>query len=482
MSGPSDATRNVLWVAIDRFGQQAIGAIVLLVLARLLQPEEFGLVAMITIFISVSQSIADSGMAQALIRKPVITVEDRSTVFWFNLAIAIGLYGIIYIGSPAIARFYDQPALVDLTRVMALAIPFMALGIVQRADLAQRLQFKLEAMATFPAVVLSGAVSVILAWQGYGVWALAVQYVLMALASSLFLWMRVRSEVRFLWRKDVFKEHFGFGYKLMLSGLINTLFQDINKLVIGKAFGAAWLGFYAQGRKLQDLSTKNLINIIQKATYPMLSQSDQGGNLLQAYRKVVLLSSLGILPVVFFLVILAETVVVVLLGERWAPAAELLQISGLAGCLYHLHSINLNVLKVLGRSDLFLKLEILKKVNIVIALAIGVPLGIHGMLWMLVGASVVALFINTWYTERLIGYGFGSQIKDVAQVLLLCLAPVAIMLVARVMVPTASLPGLLSTMVAVILVYGVSIYLIRNEATHWFRYYGTPLIGRFIPR
>lgn len=459
------ASNGFFWVSVERFGQQAIQIVVVLVLARLLEPAEFGLVAMVTILLSVSNSLVDSGMAQALIRKPVITTLERSTVFWFNAGISLALFGIVVLGAPWVARFYGQPELTDLVRFMALVIPFNAIGLIQRADLNQRMAFKDETLAQIPALALAAVVAIVLAFNGAGVWALAVQQVLLAAFSSLILWVRVKSDIRMRWDGGVFRELFGFGYKLMLSGLIDTFFKDVNKLVFGKVFGPVTLGFYAQARKLQDISTQNLVSIIKKVTYPLLAQSGDTGRLASDYRKVVQLSSFAVLPVSFVWIVAADPVVLVLLGGKWAFAADILRITAISGMFYHLHVVNLNVLKVLGRSDLFLRLEILKKVNLVVALLIGVRLGFEPLLWLLVAASFIALFINAWYTRKLIGYGIGKQLMDVSHVLVCCLPMIGFLATFQTAFPVRDLVSLALLGLGASATLLLSIRLIRNEAS-----------------
>jgi O-antigen/teichoic acid export membrane protein len=465
MSDRRRAVNGFAWVAVERFGQQAIQIAVILVLARLLEPEEFGLIAMVTILLSVSQSLVDSGMGQALIRLPEITTVQRSTVFWFNAVVSVALFAVVYASAPWVAAFYEQPPLTDLIRFLALVIPLNALGLIQRTDLNQRMSFKDEALAQVPAMAVAGATAITLAYMGAGVWALAIEQVVLAGLSSLILWIRVRSDIRFLWDTSVFRDLFGFGYRLMLSGLIDTFFKDINKLVFGKAFGAATLGFYAQARKLQDLSTQNLVSIIKKVTYPILSQSGSPDRLASDYRKVVFLSSIGVIPLSAVLVLASEPVVLALLGQKWSFSAEILRITAISGMFYHLHAVNLNVLKVMGRSDLVLRLEIIKKANIALALVIGVPLGFMPLLWLLVAASFVALIINTWYTDRLIGYGIAKQILDVGQVGLLVLPMAVFLSVMQQVVRMDEVPVLAMVVAAAMILYAATIRLIRNEAS-----------------
>jgi len=420
MSLKSQATAGFFWVAIERFGQLFLQAILFVVLARLLTPQDFGLIAMLMIFFAVSQSFIDSGMGQALIREKEITDQDRSTVFWFNMLLSILFYIFLFVAAPYIAVFYKQPQLISLTRVMGLSIVFYGITVVQRAELTQKLNFKTQAYATLPAFAIAGCISIILASTGFGVWSLVAQYLLLAAGSSIFLWLMRPMKILLKWNRDSFARLFGFGYKLLLSGLLNTLFAHIHKLVIGKLFSASVLGFYTQAQKMRDIITHGLMSVIDKVSYPLLSKT--GGEvdrLKQNYRKMIKASSFIVFPSILLLMLLAKPIMMHVLGEKWLPAAPYLQIICTHGLLYHLHAINLNVLKVLGRSDLFLKLELIKKVNIALAIIIGIPFGIYGILIGQVISSYFALFINSFYTVKLLKYTYAQQGKDVLDVLLL---------------------------------------------------------------
>jgi len=422
MSLKVQASKGFFWVAIERFGQQILQSVIFIILARLLSPDDFGLVAMLMIFFAVGQTFVDSGMGQALIRKEEITDQDRSTVFWFNLLLSVLFYGLIYIAAPYIADFYERPELIDLTRVMGLAILFFGIAIIQRSEMTQQLEFKKQAYAQIPAMFVAGTVSIVMAYKGFGVWALATQYLLVAFCSSVILWVLQPSVIRFRFSKDSFNELFGFGYKLLISGFINTIYQHIYKLVIGKYFVASTLGFYTQAKKLQDLASKNLVGIIQKVTYPLLSKAGkEPERLKRGYRQVIQLSSFLIFPGMLLLILLAKPIIIFVLGPQWEPSVPFLQIVCLSGILYHLHAINLNILKVLGRSDLFLKLEIIKKINTTIAILVGLQFGIYGLLIGQVISSYIALIINTYYTAKFLEYSITEQLQDVLRILVLSL-------------------------------------------------------------
>lgn len=414
------AGQGFLWTALERFSQQLLSGITFIILARLLTPDVFGLAGMLMIFLALSQSFIDSGMGQALIREKEITDQDRSTVFWLNLFMSILFYILLYLAAPYISYFYGQVELTNLTRVMGLTVIFNGLAIIQRAELTQKLEFKMQAYAQIPAIIIASTVSITMAFLDYGVWALAAQYILVAFCSSLLLWLLAPAKIILSWSKESFRRLFGFGYKLLLSGLLNTTFDHIYKLIIGKYFLAATLGFYTQAQKLQNLASQSMIGVIQKVTYPLLAKTaGDDKRLKQAYRKVIQGSSSLVFPGMMMLIILAEPIMKYVLGEKWLPAAPFLQLLCLSGIFYHLHAINLNVLKVIGRSDLFLKLEIIKKVNITIAIIVGFQFGLYGLLIGQVISSYIALIINTYYTSRFLSYSIIEQFKDVAKVLLL---------------------------------------------------------------
>ena len=460
----SQASKGVIWTAAERFGQQLIQAVVFVILARLLTPEDFGLIAMLMIFFAVAQSFIDSGMGQALIRLKEITDEDRSTVFWFNLLISLLFYGILYAIAPAIARFYDQPALVDLTRVMGLAVIFFGIAIVQRSEMTQQMEFKKQAFAQIPAVLVAGVTSVTLAFLDYGVWALVSQYLLLALVSSIILWIQQPATIHFAFYRDSFNHLFGFGYKLFLSGLLNTVYSHIYKLVIGKFFPAATLGFYTQAVNVKKMVSNNFITVIQKVSYPLLSKTaDDSKRMKRGYRQVIQTSTFIIFPGMVLLFIFAEPLMVYVLGPQWHPAAAFLKIICVHGVWYHLHAINLNVLKVVGRSDLFLKLEIIKKTNITIAIIFGIQFGIWGLLIGQVISSYIALFINSYYTARFIDYAISEQIKDVLQVSMLSVPMILIVSILQYVFPVTSLWELALFLIGSGLIYLFSNIMFRNE-------------------
>lgn len=477
MSLKKEAGKGLFWVAVERLGQQGLQAITFVILARLLTPEDFGLIGMIMIFFAVSQSFIDSGMGQALIREKEITNQDRSTVFWLNLILSCLFYVLLFVTAPAISRFYEQPELISLIRLMGLAVIFNGIAIVQRSEMTQQLEFKKQTYAQIPAIVIASIVAITMAYLNYGVWALAVQFVVVAFISSILLWTIQPARILFKWSYESFSRLFNFGYKLLISGLIATTYQHIYKLVIGKFFSAATLGLYTQAQRLQQLASQSLIGIIQKVTYPLLAKAgDDVERLKKGYLMVIQSSSFVIFPAMLGLILFAEPIMQYVLGSQWLPAAPFLQLLCASGIIYHLHSINLNVLKVLGRSDLFLKLEIIKKTNTTIAILIGFQFGIYGLLIGQVISSYIALFINTYYTSKFLNYTVTNQLLDVLKVLLLAAPMVVVSLFGLFLYPVGSLLQLLVYLFLSGFIYIMTSIFIRIAATRMIYSFISPML------
>lgn len=413
MSLGQKALGGFVWTLASNLGLKAVTLVVGIVLARLLTPEDFGLVAMLMVFFAVSQSLVNSGFTQALIREDKLTEKDKATAFSLNVLIAVVCYAILWWSAPVIADFFDNQLLIDLTRLMGLSIIFQSFTLVQQAQLTHGLKFKKLMIVSLLASLITGVIGVVLALQGYGVWALAIKYVALSVFTSLLFYIINPWFPKYFISKDSFKRLFGFGSKLFASGLLDTFYQNIYKLIIGKFFMASTLGLFTQARMFVDQVTLSATSTLQTVTYPILSKTkNDPERLKRAYQKIIMASSFVIFPLTMGLAVLAKPFILTLVGEKWIDAVPFMQILCFSGALYHLHSINLNVLKVMGRSDLFLKLEIIKKVNITIAVIIGIQFGIWGLLLGSVISSYIALFINMHYTQRFINYSYKEQFKD----------------------------------------------------------------------
>ncbi|MEZ9786623.1 lipopolysaccharide biosynthesis protein [Vibrio breoganii] len=403
---------GLIWSALDSFGNQSIALVISLVLANLLGPSVYGLVAMLTIFIAIASVFVNSGFGSALIRKVDRNEKDYATTFYFSLGVSAVCYLLLFFSAPLIASFYKQPELVSLTRAIALTIIIQTFAIIPRTKLSVTLDFKSQAVANFIAMLCSGTLGLILALNNYGVWALVTQQLTNATISVIMLnllspWKPVEKFCR-----QAFKELFGFGSKLLLSSLIDTIYKNVYGLIIGKQFSAIQLGLFNQADKLSSVPATTLTGVIQKVTYPMLSAIQHDTKKLDTtYLLTLKFATFIIFPVMFGISIIAKPLVDILLGPQWQSSAELISIITMAFALYPIHAINLNMLQVKGRSDLFLRLEIIKKTNLTIMLFITVPISIKAMCIGMVICSYLALLINIYYTGKLSSITITKQIS-----------------------------------------------------------------------
>lgn len=407
--------RGTIWSGIDSIAGQGITFLVGLVLARLLSPQEYGLIGYITIIVAILNSIVDSGFSNALIRKKDAGEIDYNTTFIFNLVLSLLMAGVMIVTAGPISRFFNEPELVPLIRVMSAIVVINAAAIVQRTTLTKRVDFKTQTKVSLIASATSGVVGIGMALSGMGVWSLVGQQLSRQLLNTVFLWIFNRwiPTLQFSWRS--FRELFGFGWKLMVSGLIDTTWKEIYQLVIGKCYTTETLGQYTRGKQFSDIFSSNMTTIIQRVSYPVLSSvQDERTRLKEGYRKIIKVSMLLSFVLLFGLGAVAEPLLYVLIGGQWSEAARYLQIIVFSACLYPLHAINLNMLQVQGRSDLFLKLEIVKKIIAIGPILLGVFISIEWMLWGSVLIGLFAYWLNSFYSGKMIDYGSLAQLRDIA--------------------------------------------------------------------
>lgn len=402
---------GVVWSFAERFSSQAIGFVVILVMARLLSPADYGLVGMLTIFIELGGSLADSGFSQALIRRRDRTKTDTSTVFYFNVAVGLFLYGVLWILAPHIARYYDEPILTPLTRAISLLLPINALSVVPRALLSANLNFRSQTLASIVAYLLSGSAGIYLAYSGYGVWAIVGYQLMSQMLYCVMLWIGGRWWPSLSFSLKSFAEMFGFGSRLAVSGIIDIIYRNSFLLVIGKVYKAADLGYFTRAQQIGGFLSANVSGVVQRVAYPAMCDLQHDKELLrERFLKFSIGVSLIVFPLMWVLISLASPVVEILLGEKWAYAATLLPPLALSFMWHPVQSLNLQVLQVCGRSDLFLRIEILKKIFGVAFLAVAVPFGMKAICWSMVAGSAVSYVINSWYSARLVDAGIKKQL------------------------------------------------------------------------
>ncbi len=406
-------TKSIFWVSVERLGQQLLQLIIFIFLARILSPNDFGLIAMLSVFLSLAQTFIDGGLGQALIRKIEITNEDRSTVFWFNLILAIFFYLILFFSAKYIADFYKQEKLIFLLRVLGLKVIFSSLFIIQRSEMTQKLNFKHQTFTILPSVLLGGIVSIIFAYNGFGVWSLVINSMIVEIVSGTLLWYSNPVKILFIFNKKSFNELFGFGSKLLISGLITTVYENVYKIIIGKFYEVKILGYFSQAQQITSLASTNLVGIISKVTYPMLAKiQDDPIRLKNGTKDILKLSTIIIAPIMTLLFIFANPFLQIVLGKEWVNATFYIQILCFSGVVYHIHDLNLNILKILGKSNLFLKLEFVKKISFTIIIAISFNYGINGLLIGSVILSFIGLYTNSYYTSKNIDYNIVEQMID----------------------------------------------------------------------
>ena len=404
------AVRGVGWSFIDNIASSGITFLVGLILARLLTPEEYGVMAMIAVFIAVSNSIIDSGFSNALIRKVHIKRIDYNTVFYFNIVVSVFLYISLFVASPAISIFLKEPILINIMRIIGLILIINALSIIPRTVFVRNINFKTQTKVSLISSIGSGFVGISMALAGMGVWSLVGQQLSRQLLNTSFLWMFCKWHPNLEFSLKSFNELFGFGSKLLLSGLINTIYY----IIIGRFYASSLLGQYTRAEQFNTIFSTNLTTVVQRVSYPVLSSiQEEPERLREAYRKVIRTTMLISFACMLGLAAVAKPLILILIGVKWLPAVYFLQIICFAGMLYPLHAINLNILQVKGRSDLFLKLEMIKKFIAVGPIVVGIYCGIEYMLWGSVFTSFIAYFLNSYYSARLIDYPTMDQLKDI---------------------------------------------------------------------
>ena len=412
MSNHQQTRKGLKWSAFERFSTQAVQLIVMLILAKQLGPEAFGLVGLVAVFLSIAQVFVDSGFSTGLIRKLNRTEEDYATTFYFSVVTSIVCYVVIFLTAPYVGSFFEKPELVFLMQIASLSVIVNAFAIIQRAKLTIDVNFKVQAKCSFSAVLLSSFVGLYGAYNGYGVWSLIAQTLSMATLNVLFLNIAMPWLPKEPFSKESFKELFSFGSKLLLSGLIDRVFKNIYPIIIGKQFSVSDVGQFTQAFQVTSVPATTFTGVIQRVTYPVLSKMQKDTEKLDAaYLLALQLSALVIFPLMFGLSVTADVLIENLLGAQWQLAGEMACILALGMMLYPIHAINLNILNVKGRSDLYLRLEIIKKILITFVLFITIPMGMTAICIGMAIQSYLGLFINMHYTRKLTSITTLSQVK-----------------------------------------------------------------------
>ena len=403
---------GIIWSAIERFSLQGVNFVIGIILARLLFPSDFGMIGMLSIFLSVSQTFIDCGFSNALIRQKETSAEDYGTAFIINFAISVVAFVALFFSAPYVAAFYSMPDLQPVMRVVSTTLIINALYTVHKVKLTRNVDFKTQAKASLCAALLSGVLGIALAYNGFGVWSLVYQTVCNSVLNLILMVVLLKWFPKPLFAKKSFHSLFGFGSKILIASIISSIYSNLYNIVIGKCFSASSLGFYSRADQLGKFPSNNVAGILSRVTYPILSQlQDEPERLKGIYIKYLQMSCFIVFPLMMGLAALAKPLVVLMLGEKWLPSVILLQILCFGMMLDPVCNINLNLLYVKGRSDLVLKLEIIKKTIAVAILLVSLPFGLEGLCIGRSSYGVIATVLNMVYTRKFLNLSIWGQLK-----------------------------------------------------------------------
>lgn len=419
MSLKKQAVSGVIWTFAQQFSVQLINFAVQIILARLLMPSDFGLIAMLTVFISIGTTLMDSGMTSSLIRMKRPDQMDYSTVFVTNFLVSLLIYFLIFFGSPIIAKFYNQEILKNILRVYALSFVIRSFVAVHVAKLTKEMNFKTQMRLQVPSTIVGAIVGVTMAYMGYGVWSLVWLNLTQTIVFTIQNWIFIKWRPSFVFNKRRFRYHFNFGYKLTLSSLLDSVYNDAYRIVIGKFFSPTKVGYFNQAESMRLFPVQQIGSVMGKVTYPLFSNITGNDKLRLAYKTTMKLVLFVVIPVMLILILVAKEGFVFLFGEKWLPSVPYFQVLAIASIIRPISSYNLNILKVKGRSDLFLKVEVIKKIIGIIAILSGLPFGIMGLVISLTCVSFLFTIINMIYCGRLIDYPILEQIKDISKLFII---------------------------------------------------------------
>lgn len=406
--------KNFFWRFAERVGAQGVRVIVELVLARLLLPDDYGLIALVTVFITILNVFVDSGLGNALIQKKDVDDLDYSSVFWFNIVWCYALYGLLFLTSPLFAQFYGRSELTSVLRVLGLQVVISGVKNVQQAYVSRTMQFKRFFFATLGGTIGAAVIGIWMAYHGYGVWALVAQQLFNTLVDTVILWITVKW--RPVWKFSFLrlKKLFSYGWKLLVSSLLETVYTEIRQLIIGRFYSSSDLAYYNRGRQFPSLFIMNVNSSINSVLFPTMSKEQDDRKRLKAMtRRSIQISTYIMAPMMMGLTFVGTPFVRLILTEKWLPCVPFMRIFCITFMFYPIHTANLNAIKAMGRSDLFLKLEIVKKIVGLTLLLLTMRISVMAMAYSLLVSSVLSQIINSWPNRKLLNYGYLEQLRDI---------------------------------------------------------------------
>ena len=425
----STVLSGLIWRYAERCGAQGIQFIVQIVLARLLTPSDYGIIGLITVFIAIAQVFAQSGLGEALVQRKNADDKDFSTVFYFSIIFSIVLYGVLFLCAPIIASFYNMPQLTAVVRVLGISVIIASVNSVQQAYVQKTMQFKRFFWATLGGTIISAFVGIFMAYKGMGVWALVGQQLANQVIDTIILWITVKWRPKFIFSIKRMKELFSYGWKILCVAVFNTVYGNVYSLVIGKFYSAAELGYYNRGKQFPILIITNINSAIDSVLFPVMSEvQDEKQRLKNMVRRSIMTSTFFIFPCMAGLAAIAKPLTLLLLTEKWLPAVPFIQFCCFSYAFWPIHTANLQAIKAVGRSDIYLTLEIIKEVLGIAILIVTLPFGLYVMMIGNCVSAVICSFLNAFPNKKLLGYSYIEQIRDMLPAMLLSLIMCAIVL------------------------------------------------------
>lgn len=465
-----EAIAGMIWSSIGKFGTLGLSFISNLILARLLMPRDFGYIGMLSIFLAISQVFISGGLGSALIQKKKTTQIDYDTVFYWNLVLSIILVVILFFAAPSIAKFYNMALLKDLLRILSLGLVIGAFSMIQSTQLQKNLRFKELSIRNIIATLLGVLASIVMALNGYGVWSLVVSSLLSTTVSVFLLWKMSTWRPTFQFSLSSLRELFSFGGLILLSSLVETIYTNIQGLIIGKSFSAQSLGYYTQARKLEEVPTNALSSIVNQVSFPIFSQlQDNLESLRVGVRKNIKAITFLNFPLMVMLIVIARPLILLLYTEKWEISIQYFQILCIGAMFYTINTVNTNVIKSLGKGKIYFWIQLIKRLIGIILIIFSIQYGIEALLWAVVATYYISFLINGYTSGKLIDYGIISQIRDIWLCLLLSVSVGVITYYLFLQVSLDYISSLLLQIIVYTILYLFLSLLMKNEG--FFTYY-----------
>lgn len=465
------AASGVVWTSIQKFAGMGVSFIAGIILARLLTPEDYGCIGMLSIFMVIASSFIDAGFGSALIQKKQPTKEDYSTIFFFNLCMSLLMYGVLFFSAPAIARFYSMPLLSSVLRVQGLVLIINAFSIIQSNQLRKQFRFKKLSIVTLVASIISLSIAIFMAYKGFGVWSLVVSNLISAFIPAIVYWLTNNWHPLLLFSKDSFKELFSFGFYMFLSNLITTICNNIQGLLIGRFFNPATMGYYSKAKSTEEMASTSISNVMGQVAYPLYAEYQNNKKMLvNAIKRITIVVAYITFPMMFMLMLLAKQIFVLLYSERWLESVPYFQILCIAGIAICLQGVNFSAVAAVGKSKIMFRWTIIKR-SVGICFVVGglAFMGMKGLLGGMVFSSWFIYYVNAYLCDKHIGYKLIDQVKDIMPILVLSIVSITVPFLLTLVLPSFNLYllAIIQLFIFIIIYLGGSL-LFKMESCRYF--------------